>query len=547
MPAVNRYYSSVAVDTTLSFSISSTDLTIVVGSTAGFPTSYPYTLALGYDLSNEELVTIVGASGTTLTIGLTASGGANVAGRGVDGTNDQDHVAGEPVKHVISARDMTEAQAHIAGEADVHGLATAGPSGASGGTVVGTTASQTLTNKTITGGTVNATTLQQGGIPAVTTTGTQTLTNKTIDSASNTLTVAQSAVTNLTSDLALKAPLANPTFTGTVTLPTGAVTSGMIADGTIVNADINSSAAIDWTKLAISSTVSSTEIGYVDGVTSAIQPQIDGKSGTAHTHAYLPSSGGTLTGDLVSSGVGQFTTNTAAGRGVLIAQPSGDTQPAILQFTNNAGSAQRGSITASAGGTITINPATDTTINGNLNVTSIVDAYYYYSDVGFQTTGGTIETLGNGPIKTTGVEMTGAIIRPTTGNTGAVGGSANRFNTIYLVNQPNVSSDQRNKSEVAESELGLDFINNLNPVSYKLLVDEENRTHYGLIAQEVKQAVDNSGVADFAGWVGEDEDDPESRQSLAYGEFTAPMIKAIQELCAEVQTLKAKVAELEAK
>jgi hypothetical protein len=75
-----------------------------------------------------------------------------------------------------------------------------------------------------------------------------------------------------------KAPLASPTFTGTVTLPSGTVTSTMILDGTIANADINAEAAIDWTKLGISSTVSSTEIGYVDGVTSSIQTQLDAKS-----------------------------------------------------------------------------------------------------------------------------------------------------------------------------------------------------------------------------------------------------------------------------
>jgi hypothetical protein len=46
------------------------------------------------------------------------------------------------------------------------------------------------------------------------------------------------------------APLASPTFTGTVTLPTGTVTSTMISDGTIVNADINASAAIDKTKIS---------------------------------------------------------------------------------------------------------------------------------------------------------------------------------------------------------------------------------------------------------------------------------------------------------
>ena len=51
-----------------------------------------------------------------------------------------------------------------------------------------------------------------------------------------------------------KAPLASPTFTGTVTLPSGTVTSAMIADGTIVNADISSSAEIADSKLATIST-----------------------------------------------------------------------------------------------------------------------------------------------------------------------------------------------------------------------------------------------------------------------------------------------------
>lgn len=50
--------------------------------------------------------------------------------------------------------------------------------------------------------------------------------------------------------LDLKAPLASPAFTGTVTLPTGTVTSDMILNDTIVNADINASAAIAGTKIA---------------------------------------------------------------------------------------------------------------------------------------------------------------------------------------------------------------------------------------------------------------------------------------------------------
>jgi len=78
---------------------------------------------------------------------------------------------------------------------------------------------------------------------------------------------------------------------------TGTVTSTMIADGTILNADINASAAIDWTKLGISSTVSSTEIGYVDGVTSAIQTQLDAKlATTTAASTYAPLASPALTG-----------------------------------------------------------------------------------------------------------------------------------------------------------------------------------------------------------------------------------------------------------
>ena len=55
-----------------------------------------------------------------------------------------------------------------------------------------------------------------------------------------------------------------------------AVTSAKIADDTIVNADINSSAAIDATKIH-DGTISNTEFGYLNSVTSAIQTQLDAK------------------------------------------------------------------------------------------------------------------------------------------------------------------------------------------------------------------------------------------------------------------------------
>jgi len=66
--------------------------------------------------------------------------------------------------------------------------------------------------------------------------------------------------TTLTNSIALKAPLASPTFTGTVTLPTNTVTSSMILDGTIVDIDINSSAAISYSKLSLSNSITTTDL-----------------------------------------------------------------------------------------------------------------------------------------------------------------------------------------------------------------------------------------------------------------------------------------------
>ena len=46
-----------------------------------------------------------------------------------------------------------------------------------------------------------------------------------------------------------KAPTNNASFTGTFSAPSGTITSTMLADGTIVDADINASAAIVTTKI----------------------------------------------------------------------------------------------------------------------------------------------------------------------------------------------------------------------------------------------------------------------------------------------------------
>jgi hypothetical protein len=145
-----------------------------------------------------------------------------------------------------------------------------------------------------------------------------------------------------------------------------------------------------------------------------------------------------------------------------------------------------------------------------------------------------------------------------------LGSSTYKWNNIYNRVSTINTSDQREKKDIVSSDLGLAFINDLNPVSYRFIVgqnkevldvngdrvlDENGRPtyeaepgvryHYGLVSQEVKQAVDLHTQKDFAGWILYDPSDPNSGQGLRYGEFIAPLIKAVQELTARVEQLEA--------
>ena len=112
--AINRYYSSIAQDTTLTSGITSGATSMTVSATTGWPlTTYPFTLALDYNTSLEELVDVTAVTGTTVTIT-----------RGVDSTTPVAHGVGAIVRHVITARDLTDAQTHYntALSAGAHGV-----------------------------------------------------------------------------------------------------------------------------------------------------------------------------------------------------------------------------------------------------------------------------------------------------------------------------------------------------------------------------------------------------------------------------------------
>jgi hypothetical protein len=159
----------------------------------------------------------------------------------------------------------------------------------------------------------------------------------------------------------------------------------------------------------------------------------------------------------------------------------------------------------------------------------------------------------------------------------------NAATTTYAYGAVQNRSDVRDKTDVRDTQLGLNFIAALRPVDYRwdyrddylpprpdiqlpingtpeekaeyeakmdewrkarnlALVNKDgskkrSRYHHGLIAQEVKAVMQAQGV-DFGGFQDHTIKGGEDVLSIGYAELIGPLIKAIQELKAEVDALK---------
>ncbi|UYN99232.1 MAG: DUF2793 domain-containing protein [Devosia sp.] len=138
----------------------------------------------------------------------------------------------------------------------------------------------------------------------------------------------------------------------------------------------------------------------------------------------------------------------------------------------------------------------------------------------------------------TGVVTMGGSTRPASDNAHTLGASGARWSAVWSATGTIQTSDARLKTEIAPTDLGLDFILSLNPVRFRWLKDD-GQVHYGLIAQEVAVAAGHAGAAGFGGHVLGRPGDAESPQALRYDQFIAPLIAAVQTLAARVAVLEA--------
>jgi hypothetical protein len=157
------------------------------------------------------------------------------------------------------------------------------------------------------------------------------------------------------------------------------------------------------------------------------------------------------------------------------------------------------------------------------------------------------------------------VIHSQVDNVADLGLSVRRWNDAYVTNGVTTGSDERDKTNITDLDLGLEFVDSLRPVSWTWN-DRSGyvgtRKHMGFVAQEIAATLGDD-ASDRGVWIhteSTEETDEEGntvttldRQGLRYSELMAPMVKAIQELSAlntaqqtTIEALEGRIAALEA-
>ena len=196
------------------------------------------------------------------------------------------------------------------------------------------------------------------------------------------------------------------------------------------------------------------------------------------------------------------------------------------------------------GGTVT----GDVNVNGVLRVNG-QQSFYFQTSTNSQTvgtnnaTGGTTICCGaNADVNVNGAHMKTATIVPKTNNVYMCGNATYRWAGIYSTAAVNVSSDERMKRDIAtmDTEELARFVNCLEVKTFNYKDDAEDAdARIGLIAQEVQGV--NPDIAKFFVKEGED-----GMLGLTSADLVFATIAALQEANKQIAVLKYKVAALEA-
>lgn len=133
----------------------------------------------------------------------------------------------------------------------------------------------------------------------------------------------------------------------------------------------------------------------------------------------------------------------------------------------------------------------------------------------------------------------------------------NSSTTTYAYGTVQNRSDCRDKAEIRDTILGLNFVNALRPVDFKWNYREDydgtndgskvrQRYHHGLIAQELRDIAAKCNI-DFGGLQDHSIAGGQDVLTIGYDELIAPLIKAVQEQSKLIEDLTARIMALESK
>ena len=149
----------------------------------------------------------------------------------------------------------------------------------------------------------------------------------------------------------------------------------------------------------------------------------------------------------------------------------------------------------------------------------------------------------SGTSASTTITSYGSIV-PWSNNTYDLGSAAYKWRNIYgqagVVN----TSDRNEKFDILPlAEVYDRIFDKLAPVTFKYVENTSNRTHIGLVAQDVKDAVLEAGLTttEFAGYCEWENEDKTIGCGLRYSEFVAMNIYEIQQLKARIKELEEKI------
>jgi hypothetical protein len=261
--------------------------------------------------------------------------------------------------------------------------------------------------------------------------------------------------------------------------------------------------------------------------------------------------------------------NTAVGNSALTGATLANNNTAV-GYNSLAGALTTDGSTAIGAYSLQVNTAAQNTGLGyyaGSGTTSGTSNTFVGSQAGSSLTTGSYNTIFGYNTNASAVGATGQIVIGGNSCTGqadnnvTIGSSSGKIYNAYTVNATwTQTSDGRLKNNINDDSLGLSFINRLRPVTFTWKASNEidpslpyyNETNqrdtttviHGLIAQEVKAALDAEGCSTFNGWDAGNED---TIQAISREMFISPLIKAIQELSAANEALTARIAALEAK